>query len=100
MPRFLRAALDQRTVTLTEAIRKMTSLPAAQFGLRDRGRIAAGMIADLIIVDPVHVADRADFATPHRLAEGIEFVVVNGIPTWRSGVMTGARAGRVLRSSA
>ncbi len=97
MPRFLRAALDGRTVPLAEAIRKMTALPAAQFGLRDRGRIAPGMKADLIVFDPDRVADRADFASPHRLSEGIELVLVNGVATWRGGAMTGARAGRVLR---
>ncbi len=100
MPRFLRASLDGRTVPLAEAIRKMTSLPATQFGLHDRGRIAPGMMADVVVFDPDRIADRADFASPHRLAEGIELVLVNGVATWRGGAMTGARAGRVLRPGA
>ncbi|MCX7818482.1 MAG: D-aminoacylase [Kiritimatiellae bacterium] len=97
MPRFLRASLDGRTVPLPEAIRKMTALPAEHFRLADRGRIAKGCAADLVVFDPRRVADRADFATPHVLADGIDWVIVNGVPTWCEGRPTGRTAGRLLR---
>ena len=95
-PRFLRAALDGRTVPLAEAICKMTSLPAQQFGLRDRGRIARDQAADIVVFDPNTVADRATYAAPHQLATGIEAVVVNGVVTLTDGRLSGDRAGRVL----
>lgn len=95
-PRFLRAALDGRTVPLTEAIRKMTSLPAGHFGLRDRGVLVEGKIADVVVFDPGTVRDTATYEKPHQLAEGIDAVVVNGILTVRGAKPTGRRAGRFL----
>jgi N-acyl-D-amino-acid deacylase len=95
-PRFLRMALDGRTVPLPEAVHKMTGLPAAQFRLPDRGVIAPGRKADLVVFDPVRVRDTATFAAPHRLAEGIEHVIVNGALTLSRGKLTGRRAGRFL----
>ena len=95
-PRFLRAALDGKTVGLPEAVRKMTSLPAEQFGLRGRGRIRRGMQADLAVFDPAAVADRATYVAPHQLAAGIEFVSVNGVPTIVDGKPTGRRGGVFL----
>ena len=77
-PRFLRAALDGKTVSLPEAIRKMTALPANHFRIRDRGRIAIGMFADLVVFDPKRVRDLATFSKPHQFSEGIEAVAVNG----------------------
>lgn len=94
-PRFLRAALDGRTVSLEEAVRKMTSLPADHFQLRRRGRLAEGMLADVVVFSPA-VTDQATYQAPHRLASGIEAVVVNGTAVLRDGRMTGARAGRFL----
>lgn len=94
--RFLRMSLDGRTVPLAEAIRKMTSLSAEYFGLRDRGMIAVGKKADLVIFDPAQVSDRATYAAPHHLAVGIEYVVVNGIVTLKEGRLTEERAGRFL----
>lgn len=96
MPRFLRAAIDGRTVPTAEAICKMTSLPAEQFRLRDRGVLRTGAAADIVVLDPMRVRDAADFASPHRLAEGIEIVIVNGAVTMENGRATGRRAGRVL----
>jgi N-acyl-D-amino-acid deacylase len=81
---------------LGEAVRRLTALPAAIFGLSDRGRIAEGMAADLVLLDPAAVADRADFAAPFRLAEGVGRVWVNGVLSWDDGVPTGIRAGRVV----
>jgi len=95
-PRFLRAALDGKTVTLPEAIRKMTSLSADHFRLKGRGRVAAGNYADLVVFDPNTVTDVATFAAPHALAQGIEGVMVNGVLTLDQNGLTGRRAGRVL----
>ncbi|MFH1476608.1 MAG: D-aminoacylase [Verrucomicrobiota bacterium] len=95
-PKFLRAALDGKTVALSEAIRKMTSLPADHFRLKGRGRVAAGAYADLVVFDPNTVADRATFAVPHALARGIDFVMVNGVPTLDRNGLTGRRAGQIL----
>jgi N-acyl-D-amino-acid deacylase len=95
-PRYLRAVLDGRSVALPEAIRKMTSLPAAQFGFRDRGVLAPGYRADLVAFDRSRVRDPADFVRPHQLSEGIDWVAVNGVVTIRAGRLTGERAGGFL----
>ena len=95
-PRFLRAVLDGRSVALPEAIRKLTSLPAGQFGLDDRGVLAVGQVADLVVFDPARVRDKATYDQPHQLAEGIETVVVNGAVAVRDGRLTGVRAGAFL----
>ncbi|HSJ09534.1 MAG TPA: D-aminoacylase [Longimicrobiales bacterium] len=84
-------------ITMPDAIRKFTSLPAARVGLHDRGVIKAGMRADITIFDPATVCDRATFERPVRTSSGIEHVLVNGEPVLRSGVVTGARPGRGLR---
>lgn len=96
-PKVLRAALDGRTAPLPEAIRKMTSLPANHFHIRDRGRIEKGMFADLVVFDPARVRDMATFSQPHQFSEGIEAVVVNGRITLDKKGFTGERAGRILR---
>jgi N-acyl-D-amino-acid deacylase len=88
---------EQKTLTLPEAIRKMTSLPAARLGLADRGSVAVGKKADLVVFDPATIVDRADFAKPHQLSEGVRYLVVNGQIVIRDGAHTGAKPGRVLR---
>ena len=95
-PRFLRAALDGRSVPVAEAIRKMTGLPAAHFGLKERGTLAPGAFADLVVFDPAKVRDLASYEHPHRFAAGIEQVVVNGLLAYNSGQFASARAGRIL----
>jgi N-acyl-D-amino-acid deacylase len=75
----------------------MTALPAAQFGLKDRGVLRTGAYADLVLFDPATVADRATFETPQLPAAGIDRVFVNGREVWSSGAATGARPGRALR---
>jgi N-acyl-D-amino-acid deacylase len=82
---------------LEEAVRKMTSLPAAEFGLKTRGRLASGLAADLVVFDPATVIDRATFEHPTEPSAGIEMVLVAGTPVWRGGRETGARPGRALR---
>ena len=88
---------EEKLFPLEEAVRRMTGLPAARFGLAGRGRIAPGAYADITVFDPATVIDRATFATPTTPAAGIHLVLVNGAPVWREGVPTGARPGRTLR---
>ena len=83
-------------VPLPEAIRKMTSLPATKLGLRDRGRLEPGAVADVVVFDPATVADAATFAEPHRYPRGMPWVLVNGEPVIADGRHTGRRPGRVL----
>ena len=88
---------ERSVVTLEEAIRKMTSLAADHMGIKDRGRVAPGAFADLVVFDPETVADRATTAEPHLLATGIERVWVNGQLVYIEGSATGRKPGRVLR---
>jgi dihydroorotase/N-acyl-D-amino-acid deacylase len=85
---------------LEEAIRKMTSLPANRLGLDDRGRIAEGARADIVVFDPATVVDAATFEAPHQYPIGIPWVIVNGGITVERGAFTATRAGRVLRHRA
>ncbi len=82
---------------LETAIHKMTGLPAARFGFTDRGVIAPGAAADLVVFDPERIADAATFEHPKRPAIGIDSVYVNGTPVWQRGHATGARPGAVLK---
>ncbi len=100
-PRVLgRFVREKHLLSLEEAVRKMTSLPASRMSLKDRGRIAVGMKADLVLFNPETVIDRSTFEDPRRLSEGIELVVVNGEAVWSAGKPTGAKPGRVLRGAA
>jgi N-acyl-D-amino-acid deacylase len=82
---------------LEEAVRRMTGLPAARFGLSGRGRVAAGAYADITVFDPATVIDRATFEQPIAPAAGIEHVFVNGRPVWAESKPTGDRPGHALR---
>ncbi len=84
-------------LTLEDAIRRMTSLPARTFGLRDRGLLREGMAADLVIFDPAAVADQATYAKPHQYSTGFDMVVVNGKIAVEEGKSTQERSGRILR---
>jgi N-acyl-D-amino-acid deacylase len=88
---------ELKIVSLEEAVRKQTSLPADHFGFADRGRVAVGKAADLVIFDPVRVADRASYENPHQYPEGIVAVFVNGVAVVQNGSHTQARPGQVLR---
>lgn len=90
-------AREQKLFALEEAVRRMTSLSAQRFGLVDRGVLAEGAFADLVLFDPDSVKDSATFADPKRPAAGIREVLVNGESVWAEGRPTGARPGRVLR---
>ena len=88
---------DQGVLTLEEAVRKMTSLPAQRTGLEDRGLLRPAMKADLVVFDPEAVRDTATFEAPHAYAEGFSLVVVNGRVAFEGGAMSAERPGRVLR---
>jgi N-acyl-D-amino-acid deacylase len=88
---------DLGLLTLPDAVRRMTSLPASTFGLTDRGVIEPGYAADLVVLDPDRIEDRATFADPHQLSIGVRDVVVNGVIALRDEEPTGARPGRRLR---
>ncbi|MEZ5421388.1 MAG: D-aminoacylase [Vicinamibacterales bacterium] len=90
---------ELRVVTLEEAVRKMTSLPAAQFGFADRGAVAPGKAADLVVFDAATVTDRATYAEPHQYPGGIAYVLVNGVPVVAQGGQTAARPGQIVTSS-
>jgi N-acyl-D-amino-acid deacylase len=87
---------EQRLLSLAQAIHKMTGMPAARLGLRDRGLVRTGMKADLVILDQRHVADRATYEDPHRYPDGIEHVLVAGRFVVKDGAHTGSLPGRVL----
>jgi N-acyl-D-amino-acid deacylase len=88
---------DRRLFDLPTAVHKMTAMPADQIGLRDRGRVARGLKADLVVFDAATVRDEATFQDPHRYASGIRHVAVNGRLAVRDGRATAERAGRALR---
>lgn len=97
-PRVLgRYVREEGLLTLEQAIRKMTYLPARKLCLPDRGRLAPGMVADICVFDADRVVDVATFDDPHRFPEGVVHVLVNGVAVVREGSHTGARPGRVLR---
>jgi len=91
---------ELQVLTLGEAIRKMTSMPARQYGQRERGSVAEGLFADLTVFDPERISDRATFTEPHRYSVGVIHVVVNGVPVIRDGSLTGAKPGMVVRGPA
>jgi len=88
---------EQKVIRLEEAIRRMTSLPAQKFNLRDRGLIREGMSADLIVFDENTVSDVSTFERPHAYPTGISYVIVNGAITMVEGKHTGARNGQILK---
>ncbi|NEE01859.1 N-acyl-D-amino-acid deacylase family protein [Phytoactinopolyspora halotolerans] len=97
-PRVLGHYVRERGVlTLADAVRKMTSLPASRLGLADRGVVRAGAVADLVVFDPDTVADRSTFADPWQLSTGFSAVLVGGQVAFDDGEPTSTRAGRVLR---
>ena len=90
--------LARKLMPLAEGIRKITSLPAGRFGLRDRGCLRAGAFADVTIFDPAQIRDAATYADPFRPSEGVRWLIVNGRPVLEDGIVTAARPGRVLRA--
>jgi N-acyl-D-amino-acid deacylase len=91
---------EDKALSLENAIRKFTALPAQRMRLADRGVLKTGMWADVVVFDPATVRDRATFDNPNQLSDGMEFVLVNGVPVIDQGKMTGALPGKVLRGPA
>ncbi len=89
--------MADQAFSLEEAVKKMTSMPASVLGLSNRGSIAPGKVADLVIFDPSQVKETATFARPHQLAEGFDWVLIDGEVARREGVTLPERHGRVLR---
>src|SRR5208282_5231308 len=99
-PRILRKYVrEEKKLTLEEAIRKFSALPAQRMRLIDRGVLKQGMWADVVVFDPETVRDLATFDDPNRLSEGMEYVLVNGVPVIENGKMSGALPGKVLRGA-
>jgi N-acyl-D-amino-acid deacylase len=102
MPRYLRMTggdIDgsARLCSFEEAVRRMTSLPANTFKLKNRGKIAKGTFADLVVIDRAKLMDKASYAEPHRFSEGICYTIVNGAVSYEGGGrFTGKRRGRLL----
>jgi N-acyl-D-amino-acid deacylase len=87
---------DEKVITLEEAVRRLSGLPAANLGLDRRGLLKPGMFADVVVFDPVTIGDRASYEQPHRYAVGVRHVFVNGVHVLKNGEHTGARPGRAL----
>jgi N-acyl-D-amino-acid deacylase len=88
---------EQKVITLEEAVRRLTTLPAENLKLDRRGRLKQGFFADIVVFDPVHIADHASFERPHQYATGVDTVLVNGTLVLDRGEHTGAKPGRVVR---
>ena len=96
-PRILRKYVrEEKKLTLEDAIRKFTSLPAGRMRFTDRGVLKAGMWADMVMFDPDTIRDVATFDNPNQLSEGLRFVLVNGVPVIDEGKTTSALPGKVL----
>jgi N-acyl-D-amino-acid deacylase len=86
-----------RVAQLPDAIRRLSSLPATNLGIRQRGSLKPGYYADVVVFDPAHIQDHATFEKPKQLATGVDDVFVNGVQVWRNGKHTGAKPGRFVR---
>jgi N-acyl-D-amino-acid deacylase len=97
---FAQYVRKDHALSVEEAVRKLTSLPADTLSLPDRGRLTAGAFADVVVFDPATIQDHATFAKPHQLATGVQHVLVNGKLALRDGEATGAPTGRFVRGRA
>ncbi len=88
---------DLKLLTLEDAVRRLTSLPASNLKLTGRGALKPGFYADVVAFDPAAIQDHATFEQPHQYATGMRHVLVNGQPVIRDGAHTGAKPGRVVR---
>jgi dihydroorotase/N-acyl-D-amino-acid deacylase len=97
-PRVLRKYVrEEHKLSLEDAIRKFSALPAQRMRLTDRGVLKLGMWADVVVFDPATVRDLATFENPNQLSQGMEYVLVNGVPVIDDAKMTGATPGKILR---
>jgi N-acyl-D-amino-acid deacylase len=97
---FAQYVRKDHVLSIEEAVRKLTSLPAGNLSLPDRGRLKAGAFADIVVFDPATIQDHATYEKPHQLSTGVSYVIVNGKLAVKDGQPTGASAGRVLRGRA
>jgi N-acyl-D-amino-acid deacylase len=88
---------EEGVLSLEEAIRRMTSQPAQNISIRNRGQLTEGFFADIVVFDPDAVQDFATFENPHQYSTGVEHVIVNGVQVLKDGEHTGATPGRVVR---
>ena len=88
---------DDKAAQLPDVIRRLTSLPATNLSIKQRGWLKPGYYADVVVFDPATIRDNATFAKPHQLATGVKDVFVNGVQVWRDGQHTGAKPGRFVR---
>ncbi|MGI9168883.1 MAG: N-acyl-D-amino-acid deacylase family protein [Caulobacteraceae bacterium] len=97
---FAKYVREDHALSVQEAVRKLTSLPAANLSLADRGALKSGSFADLVVFDPATIADHATYERPHQLSTGVRDVIVNGAFAYENGRPTGAHTGRVVRARA
>lgn len=90
---------DRNVISVEEAVRKMSSAVATRLGIRDRGQLAEGFLADVVVFDPATVKDNATFTQPHQVSSGVRHVFVNGTHVWHDGKHTGAKPGRIIRGA-
>jgi N-acyl-D-amino-acid deacylase len=88
---------DEQVISLPEAIRRLTSLPAGNMHVENRGQLKPGYFADVVVFDPAKIADHATYESPQQYATGMVHVLVNGVAVLKDGEHTGARPGRVVR---
>ncbi len=94
---FAKYVREEKAITIEDAVRKLTLLPATNLKLKDRGKLQEGYFADVVVFDPATIQDHATFQEPHQLSTGVSHVFVNGVLTIDNGEHTGAKAGRVVR---
>ena len=97
---FAQYVRHDRALSIEEAVRKLTSLPADNLSLPDRGRLKRGALADIVVFDPSTIQDHATYEKPHQLSSGVSYVIVNGKMAVQQGRPTGAPTGRVVRGRA
>jgi N-acyl-D-amino-acid deacylase len=94
---FAKYVREDKVISVAEAVRRLTSLPADTLRLEDRGRLKVGHYADIVVFDPATIQDHATFDKPHQLATGVSEVFVNGVQVVRAGEHTGAKPGRFIK---
>jgi N-acyl-D-amino-acid deacylase len=87
---------DEKVLSMSDAIHRLSGLPATNLGLDRRGFLKEGMFADVVVFDPATIADHATFEKPHQYATGVKHVFVNGVQVIKNGEHTGAKPGRAL----
>jgi N-acyl-D-amino-acid deacylase len=88
---------DEKVISLEEAIRRLTSLPAGNLKVKRRGTLAPGFFADVVVFDPATIQDHATFENPHQYSTGMVHVLVNGTQVMKNGEHTGAKPGKIVR---